>query len=103
MTATALPDWHSNFAAAADVTTETVHARGVLDLFTVDLLCGAIDVVVLSGRTHVIIDLGDVTRIDRAAVRALVEQSVRLRQRKVTYAFCRATPDVAADLEAGGL
>lgn len=39
-----LPAWHSTFAASAEVATATVHARGTLDLFTVDLLQGAIDV-----------------------------------------------------------
>ena len=66
-----LPNWHSTFSAAADTARATVHARGVLDLFTADLLRGAIDVLRTAGRRDVLVDLTNVSAIDSTGVRLL--------------------------------
>ena len=66
-----LPAWHSTFTAAADTVAATVHARGVLDLFSTDLLIGAVDVLRIVGRRDVVLDLAGVTAIDHTGVRTL--------------------------------
>lgn len=67
-----LPNLHSTFSANAEVATSTVHARGKLDLLTVDLLWGTIDVLIRAGHYHVTLDLADVASIDAAGVKLLV-------------------------------
>jgi ABC-type transporter Mla MlaB component len=54
-------------AAAADVATSTVHARGELDRLTVDLLWSTIDVLICVGRYRITLDLADVSGIDAQA------------------------------------
>ena len=77
-----LPDWHSTFAAAAHLASATVHARGTLDLFTVDLLQGAIDVLTIAGCTDVTLDLAEVGSVDRAAAWCIAESSAALASRR---------------------
>lgn len=72
------PAWHSTFAASADVVTSTVHARGKLDLFTIDLLTGAINVLTTAGLTEITLDMRDVESVDRAAAWCLAENSAGL-------------------------
>ena len=63
-----LPNWHSTFSANADTRTSTVHARGSLDLLNVELLRGAVDVLITSGRVDITIDLTDINFVDQTGV-----------------------------------
>jgi anti-anti-sigma factor len=62
------PEWHSTFAADADTTTATVHARGALDLLTVEVLRGTVDVITTAGHSDVTIDLTELESIDQAGL-----------------------------------
>lgn len=64
----ALPNWHSTFSANADTRTGTVHARGSLDLLNVELLRGAVEVLIASGRVEVTIDLSNITFVDQTGL-----------------------------------
>ncbi|PZS27956.1 MAG: hypothetical protein DLM58_18015 [Pseudonocardiales bacterium] len=90
---TELPNWHSTFAAAAEVASATVHARGTLDLFTVDLLQGAIDVLTAAGCTDITLDLAEVGSVDHAAAWCIAETSSTLASRhgQLTIANARDT------------
>jgi anti-sigma B factor antagonist len=63
-----LPDWHSTFTANADTTTNTVYARGVLDLLTVELLRGKVEDMIRAGRVDITIDLTELSHIDHAGL-----------------------------------
>lgn len=93
-----LPAWHSTFAASAEVATATVHARGTLDLFTVDLLQGAIDVLITAGCTDVILDLAEVGSIDHAAAWCIAETSAMLTSRHGHLAILNASESVQTSL-----
>ena len=64
----ALPNWHSTFSANADTRTSTVHARGSLDLLNVELLRGAVEVLITSGRLDITVDLAEINFVDQAGV-----------------------------------
>lgn len=93
-----LPDWHSTFAAAADIASATVHARGSLDLFTVDLLQGAINVLADAGCTDVTLDFADVSSIDQAAVWCIAETSSALTSRHGQLTIANAREAVLSSL-----
>lgn len=93
-----LPAWHSTFAASAEVATGTVHARGTLDLFTVDLLQGAIDILITAGCTDVILDLAEVASVDHAAVWCIAETSATLTSRQGHLTILNATESVRPSL-----
>jgi len=65
---TGLPHWHATFAASCDARTATVYARGSLDLFTVEYLRGAVDIVRRAGHVDVHIQAADLIAIDRAGL-----------------------------------
>lgn len=75
-----LPNWHSNFAAAAEVASATVHARGTLD------------VLVAAGCTNITLDLAEVGSVDHAAAWCIAEASSMFasRHRQLTIANARA-------------
>ena len=77
-----LPAWHSTFSAAANVSAATVHARGALDLFTVDLLQGAIDVLTAAGCTDITLDLAEVSSLDRTAAWCIAQAGSALISRR---------------------
>ncbi|MEO9140426.1 MAG: hypothetical protein ABI345_15355 [Jatrophihabitans sp.] len=54
-----------------DVENATVHARGTLDIFTLELLRGAIANLALHHPSRITIDLSDVTGNDRSVARLL--------------------------------
>jgi anti-anti-sigma factor len=58
----------SRFSARADMATGIVRARGVLDRETLNLLRGAIDLLVSGGHRTVTVDLAEVSYVDQAAV-----------------------------------
>lgn len=92
-----LPPWHSTFTAAADVASATVHARGTLDLFTVDLLQGAIDVLTHAGCTKITLDFTDVETVDHAAAWCIAETSSALTSQhgQLTVAHARDSVQTA--------
>lgn len=63
-----LPDWHSTFTANADTATSTVYARGALDLLTLELLRGTVEVLIRSGHVDVTLDLSELTSVDHAGL-----------------------------------
>ena len=100
-----LPKWHSTFSANADVATSTVHARGELDLLTVDLLWGTIDVLLRGGHYHVTLGLAEVSGIDAAGDRGSVqlwwpaEHGREDEARDVLQRLRSHDPDADAELE----
>lgn len=66
-----LPDWHAGFTVVIDGEHATVRARGVLEIFTVELLRGAIANLALRHPPRITLSLTGVTGIDRCAARLL--------------------------------
>ena len=96
-----LPAWHSTFSANADVARSTVHARGDLDVLTVDLLWGTIDVLLRSGHYEITVDLSGLASIDAAGVKLLVALQHSLRTHSGGLTVVGARPLVAEALERG--
>ena len=94
-----LPDWHSTFSANADVTCNTVHARGALDLFTVELLRGTVGVLISAGQVDVTIDLADLSLIDHAGVSLIAGISHDLACRSGSLTLINANSSVQRALE----
>lgn len=95
--ATGLPAWHSTFAAAADIASATVHARGTLDVFTADLLTGAINLLLTIGCTNITLDFAGVDAVDHVAACSIAHTSTVLakRHRRLTISHCRDTVQAA--------
>lgn len=68
MTDHTLPDWHSTFSAHVEAGTDTVHARGSLDLLTLELLRGTVEILIHAGHLDVTVDLSGLTAIDHAGL-----------------------------------
>ncbi|MEO9139556.1 MAG: hypothetical protein ABI345_10870 [Jatrophihabitans sp.] len=66
-----LPQWHAGFTAIIDIENATVHARGTLDIFTIELLRGAIANLALHHPRRITIDRREVTDTDRYVARLL--------------------------------
>ncbi len=66
-----LSDWHAGFTAVIDVDRATVHARGELGIFTLELLRGAIACPALQHPPSIIVSLAEVSSIDRYSARIL--------------------------------
>jgi anti-anti-sigma factor len=98
-----LPDWHFDFSANADVAAHTVHARGDLDLRTVEVLRGTVDVLRLTGQTQITIDLGGVRRVDQSAVAYLVALQHEFAAHSGRLNLVDAQLDVVEALHAEGL
>lgn len=96
-----LPNWHSTFSANADVATSTAHARGELDLLTVDLLWDTIDVLIRAGHYRVTLDLADVTGIDAAGVKLLIALQHSLATHAGELTIINPQPPVWDALERG--
>ncbi len=96
-----LPNWHSTFAANADVATSTAHAGGELDLLTVDLLWGTIDVLLRAGHYHVTLDLAELSSVDTAGVTLLVALQHSLSTHCGELTIINARPSVRDALERG--
>jgi anti-anti-sigma factor len=94
-----LPDWHSTFSANADVTCNTVHARGVLDLLTVELLRGTVGVLISAGQVDVTIDLQELSHIDHSGVLLIGGISHDLAYRSGSLTLINANPSVQRALE----
>ena len=94
-----LPDWHSTFSANAVVTCNTVHARGVLDLLTVELLRGTVGVLIGAGQVDVTIDLEELSHIDHAGVLLIAGISHDLAYRSGSHTLINANPSVQRALE----
>ena len=98
-----LPNWHSTFSAAADTARATVHARGVLDLFTADLLRGAVDVLRTAGRRDVLLDLTNVTAIDRTGVLLLAAMQRDFSTHDGSLSLVHPAPNVQSALRVAHL
>jgi anti-anti-sigma regulatory factor len=98
-----LPDWHSTFSANADIRTDTVYVRGVLDLLTVELLRGTVEVLISAGRLDITVDLSDLCQIDHAGVLMLGGLSEELSYRSGSLTLIKAKPAVAKALSPIGL
>jgi anti-anti-sigma factor len=98
-----LPDWHSTFSANADITTNTVYVRGVLDLLTVELLRGTVEVLISAGRLDITVDLSDLSQIDHAGALMFGGLQQRLSYRRGSLMLIKAKPAVAHVLAAIGL
>jgi len=88
------PKRHSGFSADADAATSTVRARGELDILTVDLLWGTIDVLVRAGHLQITLDLAEVTSIDSAGVKLLIALQHSLTTHAGELAIINACPAV---------
>ncbi len=99
MTALELPHWHSTFSANAEVATSTVHACGDLDLLTVDLLCGTIDVLTRSGHFEITLDVAELAHIDAAGVELLAALQHSLSTHAGGLSIINATGPVRAQLQ----
>lgn len=93
-----LPRWHSTFSANADVLASTVHARGELDLLTADLLRGTIDVLLRAGRRDIVLDVAELTSIDRAGVKLLAALQHTLSTHTGRLTIINASPRINAAL-----
>ena len=98
-----LPDWHSTFSANADITTNTVYVRGVLDLLTVELLRGTVEVLISAGRLDITIDLSDLCQVDHAGVLMLGGLWQDLGYRGGSLTLIKAKPSVGQALTTIGL
>jgi anti-anti-sigma factor len=98
-----LPDWHSTFSANADTTTNTVYVRGVLDLLTVELLRGTVEVLISAGRLDITVDLSDLCQLDHAGVLMLGGLCQDLSYRGGSLTLIKARPAVADALATIGL
>lgn len=98
-----LPDWHSTFSANADLTSNTVYARGVLDLLTAELLRGTVDVLLGAGRLDVRIDLYGLRHVDRAGLLLLSEIRHDLEHREGSLALVNPSSTVRQLLVTAGL
>ena len=96
-----LPNWQPTFSADADVATSTAHARGELNLLTVDLLRGTIDVLIRAGHDRVTLDLADVTGIDAAGVELLVALQQNLSAHAGDLTIINSRPPVWDALKRG--
>jgi hypothetical protein len=95
------PNGHATFGADVDVAAATIHAHGTLELFTVDLLQGAIDLLTATGCTgctDITLDLSDVSSIDHAAVWWIAETSCAMASRHARLTITHARDAVQAAL-----
>ena len=88
------PKRRSRFSADADAATSTVRARGELDLLTIDLLWGTIDVLVRAGHHQITLDLAEVTSIDSAGVKLLIALQHSLSTHAGELAIINAGPTI---------
>lgn len=96
-----LPHWHPTFTANADVTHSIAHARGQLDLLTVELLRGTIDVLLRAGRYNITLDLAELSSIDTAGVKLLLALQHSLATHSGELTIINARPPVWDELERG--
>lgn len=86
------------FHASADARTATARARGDVDLFTVDVLGGALDILLLAGRDDLLLDLPDVTTIDHPGAVFLTDTQRRLSDAGGSLRIVNVTETVSAAL-----
>jgi anti-anti-sigma factor len=99
----ALPNWHSTFSANADTRTSTVHARGSLDLLNVELLRGAVEVLITAGRLDITVDLAEINFVDQAGVLLLGGLRQDLDYRGGNLTLINARPAVQVTLRRANL
>lgn len=94
-----IPSWHSTFSAHAEAGTSTVHARGALDLFSLELLRGTVAILIDAGHVNVTLDLGQVTAIDHAGLLMLADLHDDLEARDGRLAVRNARPSIRRALD----
>jgi anti-anti-sigma regulatory factor len=92
---------HTAFTAVIRAKSSTIDARGELEIFTVDLLRGALAHLALHHPAHIIIDLSEVTAIDRYSARLLLTwQNTGVPDGEIAVNLRNPNPDLAAILAA---
>lgn len=101
MASDSLPRLDCTFTASADVASATVQVRGELELQTVELLRGTVDVLLTAGRRRITMNLHQLTAIDRAGVLFFTALQHDLSTHRGDLCLVNATTPVRAALRHG--
>jgi anti-anti-sigma regulatory factor len=93
-----IPDPHAAFQAFADTRGRIAHARGVLDLFSVELLRGAIDLLLVLGCAPITLDCDGLECVDTAGAKYLTALEQDLLSRDIPLRIVNAAPEILSAL-----